>query len=181
MKASNTTIFITYNPDNALEQTLASRLHTIGAVNGFRMYMPDRFNSDSQLDFETTRRINLSNYFILFSFGKLSDMVRQEIDMAFAHLQDPSRIIVIYNRRNGKNIDGKLTNHFTAFNFDPITEDSSVLSQKIIGVINHRERINLQNQIEKEQQESQSNQALAALIGIGLGLFALATLSKSER
>ena len=70
MKSPITTIFISYNPDNGLEQTLASRLHTIGAVNGFRMYMPDRFNSNSQLDYETIRRINLSDYFIVFSFGK---------------------------------------------------------------------------------------------------------------
>lgn len=180
MKSSNTTIFITYNPDNGLEQTLASRLHTIGAVNGFRMYMPDRFNSNSQLDYETVRRINLSDYFILFSFGKLSEMVRQEIETAYSHLQDPSRIIVIYDRRKGKNLVGKITTHFKAFDFDPIKDDSSELVQKVIASINHREQNVLHQQLVQERSKKENNQAINALLGIGLGLFALAALSKSE-
>ncbi len=181
MKSPNTTIFITYNPDNGLEQTLASRLHTIGAVNGFRMYLPDRFNANNQLDFETERRINMSDYFILFSFGKLSDMVRQEIETAYNHLHDPSRIIVIYNRRKGKNLAGKITNHFNTFDFDPINDDSSELVQKIIASINRRELNVMNNQLTQEREQRESSQALNALLGIGLGLFALAALSKSER
>ena len=181
MKSPNTTIFITYNPDNALEQTLASRLHTIGAVNGFRMYLPDRFNSDSQLDFETTRRINLSDYFILFSFGKLSEMVRKEIEVAYGHLQDPSRIIVIYDKGKGKNLKGKITDHFKAFDFDPFREDSSDLVQRIIRAINNRERSVLHQQLADERRKNENSQALNALLGIGLGLFTLASLSKSEK
>ena len=174
MKLQNNTIFITYNPDNALEQTLASRLHTIGAVNGFRMYLPDRFNSDSLLDSETERRINLSDYFILFSFGKLSEMVRQEIETAYNHLQNPSHIIVIYDRQKGKNLVGNLTNHFTAFDFDPITDNSSELVQRIINSILHQ-------QLAHERSKRENSQAMNALLGIGLGLFTLAALSKSER
>ena len=180
MQSPNTTIFITYNPTHALEQTLASRLHTIGSVNGFRMYLPDRFNSNNQLDFETIRRINLSDYFIVFSFGKLSDMVRQEIDTAYKHLQDPSRILVIYDRRNGKNLVGKITDHFKAFDFDPINDDASELVQKIIVSINRRENIVLKQQLAQERQAKESSQALNALLGIGLGLFALAALSKND-
>ncbi|MEY4935662.1 MAG: hypothetical protein RIS64_2021 [Bacteroidota bacterium] len=34
---NNPTIFISYNSNAANDQTLALRLHAIGAVNGFRM------------------------------------------------------------------------------------------------------------------------------------------------
>jgi hypothetical protein len=173
MKSSNITIFITYNPNNGLEQTLASRLHTLGAVNGFRMYMPDRFNSDNEMDFETMRRINQSDYFILFSFGNLSEMVSKEIEIAYKHLQDPSRIIVIYDRQKGKNLVGGATNHFTAFDFDAMNDNPSELAQKIINSILH-------NQLVQERSKKENSQAINALLGIGLGLFALAALSKSQ-
>jgi hypothetical protein len=178
MIPANTTIFITYNPDNGLEQTLASRLHTIGAVNGFRMYMPDRFNANNLLDSETIRRINLSDYFIVFSFGNLSNTVKQEIETAYAHLQDPTRIIVVYDRRKGKNLTGQITEHFKAFDFDPAKQEVSDLVKEIISSINHRE---LLNQLNKERKAKEDSQALNALLGIGLGLFALAALSKSDK
>ncbi len=180
MKLPNTTVFITYNPGNGFEQTLASRLHTIGAVNGFRMYLPDRFNSDVILDHETQRRINLSDYFILFSFSPLSEMVRQEIEKAYNHLRDPSRIIVVYNRGEGENLTGDITKHFTKFNFDPFKDDSSDFVQKIIASINKKERQLVNQQLQNEKQKNENNRAIMALLGIGLGLFALASFSKSE-
>jgi hypothetical protein len=39
------TIFVTYNPQNDFEQTLAVRLQTLGAIHGFNMLLPDRFGS----------------------------------------------------------------------------------------------------------------------------------------
>jgi hypothetical protein len=84
------TIFITYNPGNQFEQTIAARLHTIGAVSGFRTYMPDRFNSETILDEETKRRINQSDYVVMFSLSPLSTIVKEEIDTAFKHIKDKS-------------------------------------------------------------------------------------------
>ena len=43
-------IFSTYNPNIAKEQTLAVRLHAVGATSGFRMYLPERYNSETILD-----------------------------------------------------------------------------------------------------------------------------------
>ena len=101
-------------------------------------------------------------------------MVRQEIETAYNHLQDPSHIIVIYDRQKGKNLVGNLTNHFTAFDFDPITDNSSELVQRIINSILHQ-------QLAHERSKRENSQAMNALLGIGLGLFTLAALSKSER
>ena len=61
------TIFISYNSNSEFEETLAIRLHTIGAVHGFNMYLPDRFNNKQGISLETQSRINLSDYYILFS------------------------------------------------------------------------------------------------------------------
>src|SRR5882757_1129707 len=74
-----TTVFVTYNPGNDFEQTLAVRLHTIGAVHGFNMLMPERFYGANQFSSETAFRIKSSDYFILFSTSTLKPVVQQEV------------------------------------------------------------------------------------------------------
>ena len=113
------TIFISYNPNSDFEQTLAVRLHTTGAVNGFRMFLPDRYNSDTIIDNETKNRISQSDWLIVFSTEELSEIVKQEIQYAWQKLKDKSKILVIYNFEKGKNIKGDITNHFTEIYFDP--------------------------------------------------------------
>jgi hypothetical protein len=181
-----TTIFMTYNPKVGTEQTLAVRLHTIGAVNGFRMYMPDRYNSDSILDTETQRRINMSDYFVLFSLGSLSPIVKQEIEYAFQHLQDKSKIVVIYDSRKGKNLKGEITQYFTPFYFNPTEGNVDEFLNKIVTTIFHKEHNlispNNQHKAEKARLESekQTQQGVVALLGIGIGLFILNALAKSK-
>lgn len=180
------TIFITYNPKVASEHTLAVRLHTIGAVNGFRMYLPDRYNSDNELDTETQRRINLADYMVFFSLGKLSTIVKAEIEYAFQHFQDKSKIIVIYDSRKGKNLKGEITNYFTAFEFNPISDNQDTLSQRIIDTIFHKQQLaekqafitQQKTEIKRLEKEKENQQALTALLGIGLGLFVLGALNK---
>ncbi len=97
-----TSIFISYNPNSAVEETLAVRLHTIGAVNDFIMYLPDRFDSENQISEESKSRISRSNYFVIFSTKPLSNVVKEEIEYAFKHINDKTRIIVIYDREREK-------------------------------------------------------------------------------
>ena len=183
-----TTIFITYNPKVGTEQTLAARLHTIGAVNGFRMYMPDRFNSDSVLDTETRRRIAMSDYLVLFSMSALSPIVKQEIEYAFEHLQDKSKIIVIYDSRVGKNLTGDITEHFTQFSFDPTVGNPDVILGEILHRIFHTEAVSTQHEVRGQQADiqrvqkdmEQAQKAIAALLGIGLGLFTLGALAQEN-
>jgi hypothetical protein len=180
-----TTIFMTYNPKVGSEQTLAVRLHTIGAVNGFRMYMPDRHNSDSILDTETQRRINMSDYLVLFSLGKLSPIVKQEIEYAFNHLQDKSKIIVIYDSRKGKNLKDEVAQYFTPFYFDPTEGNVDGFLHSIVTTIFHKEHITVIKQQQKAekmrlQSQQQTEQGLTALLGIGVGLFILNALAKAE-
>ncbi|HTB07234.1 MAG TPA: hypothetical protein VK806_09800 [Bacteroidia bacterium] len=173
------TIFITYNPKSEAERTLATRLHTIGVASGFKMYLPDRFNSEAILSEETKIRISQSNYVVLFSISPLSSVVKQEIDYAFNYLNDKSKIIVIYDKHKGKNLKGDITNHFTAFYHDDQTQDA--LLKELLETITHKEQVEaskkqseriqeLQKDIDKRKKE---NAALLGLLGVGLGLLIL--------
>ncbi len=174
-----TTIFITYNPKITAEYTLAVRLHTIGAVNGFRMYLPDRYNSDTILDTETQKRINMSNYLVVFSLGTLSKIVKEEIEYAFEHFQDKSKIIVIYDQRKAKNLEGEMNVFFTPFYFDRQQDNQDVLLHQVINTIFKQQESKNQQNIIKLEQEKQTSQAIMALLGIGLGLFILSSLSEN--
>lgn len=185
------TIFITYNPQSEAEQTLAVRLHTIGAVNGFRMYLPDRYNSTTFLDEETKRRIQESGFFVVFSLSRLSKIVKQEIEYAFQVLQDKSKILVIYNRHVGKNLIGEMTDYFTEIFFDSYQETVDTVIHKIFTTVFEKKNEELQNQIttehtmrkkkelEKQQeQEKKLQNGFLAFVGIGLGLLVLNELFK---
>ena len=61
-----TTVFVTYNPGNDFAQTLAVRLHTIGAVHRFNMLMPDRLMEMANLTMK--RHFVLNHVITLFCF-----------------------------------------------------------------------------------------------------------------
>lgn len=99
-------VFISYNPNFDIEQTLAVRLHTIGAVHGFNMLLPDRVGFTKSVSNETKIRILSADYFILFSTTALSTTVLEEIKIAASKLHDKSKILVIYDISVGKNLKG---------------------------------------------------------------------------
>jgi hypothetical protein len=100
------TVFISYNPNSDIEQTLAVRLHTIGAVHGFNMLLPDRVGFTKSVSNETKIRVLSADYFILFSTTALSTTVIEEIRIASSKLHDKSKILVIYDISVGKNLNG---------------------------------------------------------------------------
>ena len=128
------TIFITYNPNSEFERTLAIRLHTIGASTGFKMYLPDRFNSNRVLDDETKNRISKADYVVMFSISQLSPIVKQEIQFAFSILKDKSKIVVIYDKHRGKNLKGDITSHFTPIYVDQFESGQDKVLSKRIGI-----------------------------------------------
>lgn len=169
MKSS--TLFISYNPKQPDEQTLAIRLHSIGAVNGFRMFLPDRFNSDRVLDLESKRRIDESDYFILFSLSEaLSPIVIEEIEYAWKKFKDKSRIIIIHRIDKGQALDFHAIKHCTTINYNPFEETMDNVSKRVMNDIFHKE--------DKKQKDKESQRGLAALLTIGLGLLTLNELSK---
>lgn len=182
------TIFITYNPNIANEQTLAVRLHTIGAVNGFQMLLPDRYNSETILGEETRNRIGMADYVILFATtNKLSNVVKEEIEYAYQCLKDKSKIIVIYGAK--KSLSEDITKHFTEI-FYTKDETSDNVIERIFNTIFKKQQEELEWALKEAQLQKQKTEiarlkgekerqsALIALLGIGLGLAILAAIAK---
>ncbi|MEQ8531774.1 MAG: hypothetical protein RIF36_17115 [Imperialibacter sp.] len=160
-------VFISYNPGVEFEETLAIRLHTIGAVHGFNMLLPDRSAFRGPLvSSETANRIRLADYFIIFSTSLLSDAVQKEIEVAFEHLHDKAKIIIVYDSKVGKNLQGG----------EMCTEifiDSSKPTQQILQTILNK--IESQNGSKKNPQP-QGNDVLGGILLAGLGLLLLGAL-----
>ncbi len=172
-----TTVFITYNPNVEFEETLAARLHTIGVVSGFTMYLPDRFNSEKKITQETKTRISRSDYFVMFSTKRLSDVVKQEIEYAFDYFRDKSKILIIYDKVYDKNVSGEITKNFTPFYLDKkVVNEQDKLLGEIISMISDKEQTKKIDSLKK--QIDNRNAALIALLGVGLGLLVLGIFSK---
>ncbi len=165
-------VFITYNPKSEFERTLAFRLHTLGAVHGYKMYLPDRTIGGKKVSNESRIRIQLADYFILFSTTVLSDTVKEEIEIAWNHLHDKSRIIIIYD--GDKNLTG--TEHCTeiAVDSDKMTLEEitkSVLQE--IHALNKTTVVPSKNPVVGIKQEGG---LIGALLVAGLGLLLLGAL-----
>lgn len=157
------TVFISYNPASDLEQTLAVRLHTIGSVSGFEMLLPDRSHHSKTISLETKNRINISSYFIVFSTSLLSPIVHDEIAWAFAKLRDRSRIIIIYDKRVGKNL--KNAENCTEVYVD-LTADAKDIAAEITSKLKSI----------PQSGEGDFLSGMGALLLTGIGLFALASI-----
>jgi hypothetical protein len=157
--------FISYNPNSEIEQTLAVRLYTIGAVHGFKMLLPDRQNFNKNVTAETKSRILLSDYFILFSTTPLSNTVLEEIKIASSKLHNRARILVIYDIGVGKNLRG-------ATNFIEVYVDRTWPIEKIIDQIISTIKV-VQS---KKNGEGGLLQALGPILLTGAALFALSTI-----
>lgn len=171
------TIFVTYNPSNQFEQTIAARLQTIGAVSNFVMYMPDRFHSEKEIGRETEYRIKQADYVIIFSLSKLSPIVLQELKTAYLHIKDKAKIIVIYDKVKGKNISGGATNNFTEYYFDINKDTIDEKLKEILNNIKHKEHT---KNINSAKQGKSDTSAVSALLGIGLGLLVLGALTSKK-
>lgn len=167
------TVFVSYNPGNDFEQTLAVRLHTIGAVHGLNMLMPDRFFEHTPISNETVYRIKSSDYFILFSTSPLTETVQQEVATAFSHLKEKSKIIIIYNKVKNLKHNEKCTEVFINTNKDSV----QIILDKVIHEIKH-------SQVPKKnnaQQQEDTATILGGILLVGLGLLALDSLFNSKK
>lgn len=94
-------IFISYNPSEPQEQSLAFRMQTLGALYGLHVSLPDRIGSNL-LKQVTKQRIVDANLFIVFSTKSLSKAVKDEISYA---LTLKKRIVIVYDKDVPKNLN----------------------------------------------------------------------------
>jgi hypothetical protein len=168
-----TTVFVTYNPGNDFEHTLAVRLHTIGSVHGFNMLMPDRFFGTGPLNNETIHRIKSSDYFIVFSTSVLTQIVQQEVNTAFAHLKDKSKVLIIYNKV--KNL--KHNENCTEVFIDASKDSPQQILDKVIQEIKQNEK----GVRTKVTQQTDTASVLGGILLVGLGLLALDSLFNPKK
>jgi hypothetical protein len=162
-------VFISYNPNSDIEQTLAVRLHTIGAVHGFTMLLPERFGFSKLPTNETKSRILSADYFILFSLTALSTTVLEEIKIAATKLHDKSKILVIYDVKVGKNLTG--TDNFTEVYINRSSPIDLILSEIISKVRSIQSRVNNENGFLS---------VLGPILLTGVALFALSSILDSN-
>ena len=158
-------VFISYNPNSDIEQTLAVRLHTIGAVHGFNMLLPDRVGFSKTVSTETRNRITSADYFILFSTTSLSSIVLEEIQIASSKLHDKSKILVIYDIGVGKNLKG--AENFTEVYINRSSPVETILNTIISKVKSIQTRGN---------SEGGFLSALGPILLTGVALFALSSI-----
>ncbi len=164
----NQKVFITYNTLNHQEKNLALRMHTIGAVNGFTMLLPDRFYQEISVSDATKHKIVQADWFVLFAMGEISNQVAEEINFALQQFSDTSRIIVVHSlalQDNFRNIEKNIT----LIPFNPYTNSVDTILREIK---------NRKTQEHLVQQRKNDDAALLAFFGIGLGLLALAAFKK---
>jgi len=158
-------VVISYNPNSDIEQTLAVRLHTIGAVHGFNMLLPDRVGFSNAVSTETKSRILSANYFILFSTTSLSTTVLEEIKIASTKLHDQSKILVIYDIGVGKNLRG--VDNYTEVYIDRTSSMETILNTIIAKVKSIQTKGNNSNGF---------LDALGPILLTGVALFALSSI-----
>lgn len=169
-----TTIFISYNPRNEFEQTLAIRLHTIGAVHGFNMLLPDRHKGLIAMSSETVYRIRSADYFILFSTSVLTSLVQQEITTAFEHLKDKSKILIIYNK--AKNL--KHNQNCTEVYIDASKDSPQIILEKVIHEIKQNQK---KGSKKPNSEVDETTSVIGGILLIGLGLIALDSLFNKNK
>jgi hypothetical protein len=168
------TIFVTYNPKNEFEQTLAVRLHTLGGVSGFNMLLPDRYNFPGKLNEETAYRIRSADYFVFFSTSRLSAAVKNEIQLAYTHLNDKSKIIIVYD--GVKNIKHNVT--CTEIIINSKTDSIPEILNKTIDQINKKAK---PASVRKNKKNAEATSAIGAILLIGIGMLALKSASSSSK
>jgi thiamine pyrophosphate-dependent acetolactate synthase large subunit-like protein len=189
----NKTLFITYNPKNTDEQTLALRLHSIAVSNGFTAYLPDRYNSITHISENTKNRILHADYVIMFALtDKLSNVVKEEIEFAYQEKRmDKSKIIVVYSTQ--KNLTGSITEYFTEIYCNPYQENTEQILEKIMQAVFSKEfekwnkaieearKSKQKQQIKRKEEEKDILNGILAILGIGVGLAILTSLLSGKK
>lgn len=137
------------------------------------MYLPDRLSRTKSVSQETEYRIKSSDYFILFSTSALTPVVQQEISTAVKHLQDKSKIIVIYDRV--KNV--KYSEDCTEVTINAAKESADDIVRKVIHQIKENQGASKASAKTKKEMLN----AVGGILLIGLGFLILDAFFNSRK
>ncbi len=174
---NNNNIFISYNPGSNDEEVLAEGLYRKGRQNGFHLFIPERHNSN-KLSFLTKSTIDKCDWFVVFCFGELSDIVREEIEYAFSKGKiKQEKIIVVFSRHHGQTIDFnnlkptiKYVDHYSLNNLENFSKD---LIDELTENYNHIKA--------KKLAEDEDFSVLKVILGIGAAALLISALTSTEK
>ena len=110
-------------------------------------------------------RINMADYFVLFSSIQMTPIVQAEIAHAYKQWNDKSKIIVVYDKVvGGKNLVN--TEQCTEILIDTNQQSLETIAHKIMGAINTKQN----SDIKKIAQSNKTKDEIIAFLGIGAGL-----------
>ena len=158
-------IFVTYNPNVAIEQNTALRLQTIANLYGLTVDLPSRLSGNGLINTETKNRINNSDFVLALSLYKMEQEVNSELGHAIAKKKP---ILAIYQEGIGKNID------FTGYPVDEVSLDINDTEAALHNIANF-----IQTKF-KQNKDKDQNAKNIAILGIALGMLALWSLNKEK-
>lgn len=165
------TIFISYNPSESQEQSLALRLQTLGSLYGLHISLPDRIGSTTLKD-TTKSRIENTDLFIVFSTKNLSKPIKDEI--AFARSLK-KRIVVVYDKDVTRNLN---LDDVHEIEFDKENDSPEKVLKKILEVVRAPIRRGVAKKIVTPKQ---NNDSFAGFLLVGLGLLLLAAFVSGDK
>ena len=160
-------IFISYNPNEPNEQSIALRLQTLSSIYGVEILLPDRYGAN-YLKASTQERIGQSDLFILFSTRNITQMVLEEVNWALGR---GKKVLIIYDKHIGKNLT--TPQGVIEIEFDPYQDSPDGVLQTILD----RAGIPRTSQAHKQTNEQA---AIAGLLLLGLGLIILGAVSSKK-
>lgn len=98
-------IFLTYNPNNPIEEATALRMQTLANIYGYKISLPDRYGLvGSKIKSSTIERIENSDIVIAFCLNKLSPFLKTEL---IESTKKNKLVILIHDKNKDKSVKFK--------------------------------------------------------------------------
>ncbi len=159
-------VFVTFNKSSIAGENTALRMQTLSNLYGFNVLLPYRLGLNF-LSEESKRRIQESSFVLAFAFGRMSKILREELEYAIS-LNKP--VIIVYDNINkNKRILNGQSNQVIEIVMDYYNQD----------VILHKISEFLSRELKSKNKDNKKESAVGtAIVALGLSLLAYWFLSK---
>ncbi len=178
-------IYITFNSNNKthIEESTALRLQTLSNLYGISVNLPYKATLNFEDDIESKNRIQKSDYVVVLSMTNLSPRLKSEIDYS---INQNKPIIIIYDKAKGKNLKLLNQKNIKEVELDAYNSEDTLnsIADYLANQSPATKKQSSNTKIVKSSKANGESIGVAfgiALLGIGLGLLALALLSSDEK